>query len=233
MESLSRRFAEIIAGNIVFSENHGEAIKKWRALFEVSQKELAEKLGISPSVISDYESGRRKSPGLVFIKKVVESLMEIDRMRGWKTLSKFKDLLGVEFDVIKNISEYSSPITSKKIAEVLEGELLTDFGRVAMGHTVIDSLKAILSLSSYDFYRLYGLTSERALVFTGVSTGRSPMIAVRVANLKPSVVVLSSISPEKVDSLAVKLAEIEGIDLISTEIGEDEIVEKLNALEVQ
>ncbi|MBE8540597.1 helix-turn-helix domain-containing protein [Geoglobus acetivorans] len=232
MELIARRFAEIIAGNIVFSENYGESIKKWRALFEVSQKELAERLGITPSVISDYEAGRRKSPGMSFIKKLVESLLDIDRERGWKTVSRYKDLLGVEFDVIQDITEYSGPVPSKRLAEIIDGELITDFGRMAMGHTVVDSLRAILSLSSYDFYKLYGLTSERALIFTGVTTGRSPMVAVRVANLKPSVVVLNPINGENVDRLAVRIAEIEGIDLIASDVERDELVERLKQLEV-
>lgn len=232
MDFLAKRFAELIAGNIVFSESYGDAIKKWRAIFDVSQKELADRLEITPSVISDYESNRRKSPGTAFIRKLVETLIEIDRERGWKTLSKYKDLLGVEFDVIIDIREYSKPYSSKELAEAVDGVLLTRFMRRAMGHTVVDSFKAILEMSSYDFYRLYGLTSERALVFTKVSTGRSPMVAVRVANLKPSVVILNPLNPERIDKLAMKIAEIEGIDLILTEIEEDEVVERLRNLGV-
>ncbi|AKG90839.1 putative transcriptional regulator [Geoglobus ahangari] len=232
MDFLAKRFAELIAGNIVFSDSYGDAIKKWRTIFDVPQKELAERLEITPSVISDYESNRRKSPGTAFIKKLVETLIEIDRERGWKTLSKYKDLLGVEFDVIIDIMEYSKPRSSKELASIVDGALMTNFGRSAMGHTVVDSLKAILEMSSYDFYRLYGLTSERALVFTKVSTGRSPMVAVRVANLKPSVVILNPLNSEKVDRLAVKIAEIEGIDLILTEIEEEEVVERLRGLGV-
>ncbi len=232
MDFLAKRFAELIAGNIVFSDSYGDAIKKWRAIFDISQKELADRLEITQSVISDYESNRRKSPGTTFIRRLVETLIEIDRERGWKTLSKYKDLLGVEFDVITDIREYSRPYSSAELAEAVEGVTITSFGRNAMGHTVIDSLKAILEMSSYDFYRLYGLTSERALVFTKVSTGRSPMVAVRVANLKPSVVMLNPLTPEKVDRLATRIAEIEGIDLILTELEEEEVVERLRNLGV-
>ncbi len=232
MDFLARRFAELIAGNMVFSDNYGNAMKKWRNIFDVSQKELAERLNITPSVISDYESNRRKSPGMAFIKKVVETLIEIDRERGWKTLSRYKELIGVEFDVIIDLNEYSSPMSSGVLADHVDGSLITDFGRNVMGHTVVDSLRAILEMSSYDFYRLFGLTSERALVFTKVTTGRSPLVAVRVANLKPSVIVLNPINGGNVDKLAIKIAEIEGIDLIVTEIDEEELISRLRNLEV-
>ncbi len=232
MDFLARRFAELIAGNIVFSDNYGSAMKKWRGIFDVSQKELAERLNITPSVISDYESNRRKSPGMAFIKKVVETLIEIDREKGWRTLSRYKELIGVEFDVIIDLNEYSNPISSNRLANYLDGALVTDFGRNAMGHTVVDSLKAILEMSSYDFYRLFGLTSERALIFTKVTTGRSPLVAVRVANLKPSVVVLNPVNGSSLDRLAIKIAEIEGIDLVVTEIHEDELISRLKSMEV-
>ncbi len=232
MDFLARRFAELIAGNMVFSDNYGSAMKKWRTIFDVSQKELAERLNITPSVISDYESNRRKSPGMAFIKKVVETLIEVDRERGWRTLSRYKELIGVEFDVIIDLNEYSNPVSSETIADFLDGTLITDFKRNAMGHTVVDSLKAILEMSSYDFYRLFGLTSERALIFTKVTTGRSPLVAVRVANLKPSIIVLNPINGENLDKLAIKIAEIEGIDLVVTEIEEEELISRLKKLEV-
>ena len=232
MDFVSKKFAEIIAGNIVFSENVGESLKKWRVTFGISQRELADRMRTTQSVISDYESNRRKSPGINFVKKYVSSLIEIDRDRGWKILRRYKDLISVDFDVVYDICEYSKPVKAEDIAEVVEGDLVTNFGREAMGHTVIDSIKAILEMSSYDFYRIYGLTSERALIFTKVSTGRSPMVAVRVANLKPSVVVLNPLKRENLDDLALKIAKIERIDLILTEIAVDRIVKNLKKLEV-
>ena len=142
-------------------------------------------------------------------------------------MRKYKDLINVDLDVIYDICEYSKPIGSEKIADAVDGELITNFGREALGHTVIDSIKAILEMSSYDFYRIYGLTSERALIFTKVSSGRSPMVAVRVANLKPSVVVLNPLRKENLDNLAIKIAEIERIDLILTEIAVEDIIQNL------
>jgi len=188
MDSTIRALIDKISGDIVFSEAPGKTIKKWRQIFGISQKELALKLGVSPSVISDYESDRRKSPGINFIRRIIEAMIEIDKERGYKTISKYRELIGFNLDVIIDMKEFDRPINVRSFADIIEGEMLTNFEKYINGYTIVDSIKAILTLNAYDFYKLYGFTTERALIFTKVSTGRSPMVAVRVANLKPSVV---------------------------------------------
>jgi putative transcriptional regulator len=74
--------AKRIAGEIVLSSNPGQTMRKWRGLLNVNQMELADDLDLSPSVISDYETGRRQSPGSGFIKRYVEALLDIDQRRG-------------------------------------------------------------------------------------------------------------------------------------------------------
>ena len=93
------------------------------------------------------------------------------------------------------------------------------------GHTVVDSLKAILEMDGQDFLNLYGWTTERALIFTNVSTGRSPMVAIRVSSIKPRLVVFQGVS--RLDRLAVKLAKIENIPLIITKLSVDELLDRL------
>ncbi|MEM3006146.1 MAG: transcriptional regulator, partial [Candidatus Bathyarchaeia archaeon] len=72
--------------------------------------------------------------------------------------------------------------------------------------------KAIQTLSGLEFYRIFGATSERALIFVGVSSGRSPMIAVKISPFKPRVVILHG-PLKSVDPLAVSLAVGENIPL--------------------
>ena len=80
---------------------------------------------------------------------------------------------------------------------------------------MVDSVRAILTLSANDFMRLVGSTTERALVFTGVSFGRSPMVAVRLYPLKPRMVVLHGVKEDGIDrDLAPKIAESEQIPLL-------------------
>ncbi len=231
MDTILKALADKISGDIVFSDAPGKTIKKWRQIFEISQKELAQKLGVSPSVISDYESDRRKSPGVNFVRRIIEAMLEIDKERGYKTVSKYKDLLtGFKLDVILDMREFDDIVDVKKLVSLIDGEMLTDFEKFVTGYTIVDSIKAILSLNAYDFYRLYGFTTERALIFTKVSTGRSPMVAVRVANLKPAVVVLHGIDADRVDDIAVKIAEIERIPLISTKMPLDDMIKALRSL---
>jgi len=71
-------FTARLAGSIVVSEEPGRALKTWRERLQVRQVALAKRIGISPSVLSDYESGRRPSPGVAFVRKYVESLVRID-----------------------------------------------------------------------------------------------------------------------------------------------------------
>ena len=74
--------ARKMAGEIILSSGPGAAMRKWRELFAVSQNRLSEKMILSPSVISDYESGRRKSPGTHFVRRFIWALLAIDEERG-------------------------------------------------------------------------------------------------------------------------------------------------------
>ena len=77
---------------------------------------------------------------------------------------------------------------------------------------------------------MYGNINERVFIFTGVSTGRSPMVVLRVSPSKPSAVVLHGLNPEKLDRLAVKISQKERIPIIITKTGIDEIKEALNKI---
>ena len=88
--AVSRRgLAKDIVGEIVLSDSPERVIKKWREIFKVSQKRLAQSLGITSSVISDYESGRRRSPGIKVVNKYVSSLLDIDLERGGNIIKSF------------------------------------------------------------------------------------------------------------------------------------------------
>jgi len=222
---VDRSVAERICGDIVLSENSAEALKKWRNIFNVSKSELARRIGVSASMISDYEAGRR-NPGTAFIKKFVTALIELDAERGYPVISKYSYFLG-DYSAILDIAEYPFNVSVGEFCEVVEADILRRFERTVCGHTVVDSINAILSLNAFEFYRLYGLTSERAIIFTRVSTGRSPMVAVRVSNLKPSLVILHGLKMERVDEIAVKIAEIEKISLAVTEMELESMIERL------
>jgi putative transcriptional regulator len=225
--SMTDNLRERIAGEIALSHDPGKTMRKWREEFSVSQNELATAMGISPSVISDYEAGRRMSPGVGVVRKLTDSLMEIDRGRGYPTASKFK---AVNDDCIIAMAEFEHGIQSDRFVKMISGTILNPdtSGRTIYGYTIVNSVKAIMSLSSADYLKIYGWSTERALIFTDVFFGRSPMVAIRAHPLTPAMVVY--LRPENVDPLAVKLAKLEGMPLVSTDMELNELITRLREL---
>jgi len=227
--------AKNIIGEIVLSENSENVIKKWRNIFKISQKELAKELTITSSVVSDYESGRRKSPGIKVIKKYVQALLALDSTTGGKTIKSF--IKNTNSPILSNaiieIKELNNGITTydfcKKInANIISKNAPTD--KMVYGYTIIDSLKAITEMSFSELIKLYGLTTQRALIFTKVSTGRSPMVAIKLTNMHPAAIILHGLGV--VDDVAKRIAEAENIPLSICRLNSiEEIVENLKELE--
>jgi putative transcriptional regulator len=220
-----------IAGEITLSPTPGSTMKKWREIFAITQSELAELLKISPSTISDYEANRRKSPGSGVIKRFVNALIEIDNARGNPILSKMHE--GVarteEYFELHEFATSISALDFQKMigATVVANEELMKVKKL-YGYTLMESLKIILEMPFSQFPKLYGSMSERAFIFTQVSTGRSPMVVIRVTPMKPSVVVLHGI--KDVDPLAIKIAEREQIPVLVTNMELAKMKEALNKI---
>jgi putative transcriptional regulator len=224
------QLAEKMAGEITLSDSPGHALKKWRMNFEIAPGVLSERLGVSPSVISDYESGRRKSPGTAVVGKIVDTLLNTDEETGGKHIEKYSTMLfsAVDDDVIYDLHEYGTPVQLKDFSEAIECTLLWgSIDQTIFGYTVVNSLNAIMQLSSDEFNRIYGWSTERALVFTNVSTGKSPMVAIRVTPFKPRCVVLQGIEAADVHPFVEKMAERDRITVMCTSMDVDKIVSTL------
>lgn len=220
--------SEKIAGEITLSPKPGKTLRKWRNIFGISQTELAAYLKLSPSVVSDYESGRRKSPGIQTVKKVIGAFIKIDEKRGGKIVHQYDSMIETRDGIIE-IMEYPYAVPADDFIKNISGNILTsgkiDVKKKVKGFTLVDSIKVIENITPRDYANLYGWTPERALVFTGVKYGRSPMIAVRVHPVKPTIVVYHK--PGAVDPLAIKLAERENIPLVTTGIPLNDLKKKL------
>jgi len=228
MESRSNDALAKIAGNVVAAPDAGRAMKAWREKLSIKQVTLANALGISASVLSDYESGRRPSPGVQFVRKYIEALVRLDEGKG-RVVSRL--VSGDKDEAILSIGEFTGPVEASKILGRLDATVLVGEPESVKlyGYTVVDSIKTIYALSGYDFYRIFGATTERALIFTKVGMGRSPLVAIRVSQLKPRVVVIHG--PKEVDPLAVDLARREGLVLaLSSAPSEDAIIASLSGL---
>lgn len=229
-----RELAEKIAGEITLSDDPGATLRKWRTDFDISQTDLAAELDVSSSVISDYESGRRESPGIGVVGRLVAGLLAIDERRGGERIRQYGRVLsaGFESDVVYDLREYATSIPLAQLYDDLEATEVASSGtdRVS-GHTVIDSIEAITRLSSEEFFRLYGQSTNRVLVFTGVTRGESPLVALRVVNPTPNAVILHGIEEDDLWDHAADLARIDGYSLAVTNTPLDEMLEYLVTLE--
>ncbi len=229
---IRKRLTEKMAGEITISDNPGETLRKWRRNFEIAQVDLSNFLNITPSVISDYENGRRKSPGTHIINKIINALLTIDLKNGGNKIRIYQSILdrGFDINVVYDIHEYSMPLKLDDFARMIDAEKITgNFTKMINGHTIIDSLRAIVELSSNEFFRLYGWSTERALIFTRVSTGKSPLVAIRVTNFKPGAVVFHGLNVSKVDPIAKRIAEIEQVPLMTTNLPINELIKALRS----
>jgi len=227
-------FAEKIAGEITLSSSPGSVMKKWRELFGITQIDLSKVLKISASTISDYESNRRLSPGVGVVRRFVEALFSIDAERGSnirKSLERFS-FNKKEETAPYIIHDFVAPITGMDFVRIIEGKVVASPNPLnsikLFGYTKLDSLRIILEMSPSEYPKLFGSTTERAFIFEHVTTGRSPMVVIRVAPIKPRVVLIHNVS--NIDKLAIKIAHIEKIPLIATKMSMEEIESRLSKI---
>jgi putative transcriptional regulator len=227
-----RELGEKIAGEITLSDDPGGTIRKWRTDFEVTQTGLAAQLDVSPSVISDYESGRRDSPGIGVVRRIVGALLDIDQRRGGTRIRQYSRVLsaGFDSDIVHDLREYPSTISVDYYYDAIDATKLAEGSQdTVAGHTVIDSIQAITRLSSEEFYRLYGQSTSRVLTFTGVSRGESPLVALRVINPTPDAVLLHGIDEDDLWEHAADLAAIDGYSLAVCDSPLERFLEDLRA----
>lgn len=221
-----------IAGEIALSEDPGATMRKWREIFNITQVELSRYLGITVSTISDYEGNRRKSPGTHVVKRFVSALFEIDQQKGGTISQKLteKETPPEEFF---QVHEFARGITLKDFVGLVKGKIITNpdlEDKKIYGYTLVDSLKVILEMPLTHFQSLYGNINERIFIFTGVSTGRSPMVVIRVNPIKPSAVVFHGLEQGKLDRLAIKISEKERVPIILTKMPLDKMKDELNKI---
>jgi putative transcriptional regulator len=219
-----------IAGEISLSDNPGATMKKWREIFGITQAELGRYLKIGTSTISDYEGDRRKSPGTGVVKRFVDALISIDIKTGGTTVRRFSE--EVPKESFFELKEFSTSLSGTDFAKLIDGKAVVNGSLLAekkvYGYTLLDSIKVILDMPYEEFPKLYGSVGERAFIFTKVSTGRSPMVVIRVTPMKPSVVVLHGLT--SVDRLGVKIAQKEKIPVITTKMDIATIKEQLSKI---
>lgn len=221
-----------IISDVVLADEPFVVLRSWREKFGVSQKALAAKMGISASVISDYETGRRKNPGISFLKNYVQSLVESDAEKGGSHIMELLKMEPILKGIILDMKEYSKPVKISRVVEAVDGRVETFPELVeepVLGHTVLDSVKTILYFKWYDMVNVFGYTNIRALVFTNVQHGRSPLVGVHLFPFKPRMIVLHG--PKSLDPVAAEIAKVDGIVVALSNLGSTkELIERLSAV---
>lgn len=168
---------------------------------------------------------------MVVIKRFVDTLFEIDEarggnlIRGLENVSSEKEKTSLPYE----IKEFALPLGGLDFNRIIEGKIIVNLNYLEnvkiFGYTMLDSIRIILEMSPQEYPKLFGGTMERAFIFDNVSTGRSPMVVIRVAPIKPKIVVIQGVNT--VDKLAIKLAQVERIPLITTKLDLKELEARL------
>ena len=135
------------------------------------------------------------------VRRLVETMVIYDRAHGGRVAGSMAGQQGNS--AITDIREFAIGLSIATVVEAIGGEVIAgteELERTIYGYTIVDALRAITTFSGANFGQMYGWSNERALFFTGVQFGRSPMIAVRVHPVKPQLVCY--IQPGSIDKLA-------------------------------
>ena len=87
--------------------------------FSISKSELAREMNVSLSMISDYETGRRQSPGVNTIRKFVSAMIRIETKHGGTILRRYRS--GVPYEALIDIRDYDRDINLKTIVNKIKG----------------------------------------------------------------------------------------------------------------
>ena len=119
--------------------NIGDSIKYYRKLKNLTQKDLAEKLNLSTSLIQKYENGERK--------------LKID------TLKQISDVLDTPLSVFLNETD-DCPIDNFNITDIINTETYDNLQKINIDN--YDILKLVLYSKPSDIKELEKLLTERS-----------------------------------------------------------------------
>ncbi|MHA1607121.1 MAG: helix-turn-helix domain-containing protein [Candidatus Freyarchaeota archaeon] len=234
---VKERLARRVAGEIVLADDPGKMMRRWRELFHISQITLAEYLEVSPSVISDYEGNRRKSPGTKTIKRFIEALLDIDSRRGEPVISAFGRLMDVEIpsSILLDTREFVSPVNASSFCSAIGASCVANedlLDSPLLGYIAVDSRAMLKELSSEGFKKLYKAAAGRGLVLANLSTGRSLTVTLKENEYMPGLLVLHGVSEP--DPLTLNLAKEEGFPLaVLRNVTVEELVKSLRQFSQQ
>jgi putative transcriptional regulator len=110
------------------------------------------------------------------------------------------------------MKEFEKPVNIKEFLKSINGEPCYEFEDIPIfGYSLINSEKAIINFSPLELSRVSSLINRHCLIFTNLSRGRSPLVALRLTNLKPGLIILHGI--KRVDEIALRIAKLDKLPL--------------------
>ena len=100
-------------------------------------------------MISDYESGRRKSPGIKVIKRYVDGLLTMDIKKGGQVIKSFMQPTQIDSlsNAVIDMMEFQTGIKIADFCAAIGADIvikdMPGLDREIYGYTLIDSIKAI------------------------------------------------------------------------------------------
>ena len=226
---------ESILGDICANENYGVVMRKWRNIFNVSQAELAEELGVQPSVISDYEGQRRTSPGIVLIRNYVNALIRIGRKKDKNIINKIGaySLSGKKGLIAK---DFEKELSIEALGKILNAKIILDSENVSVKKCVFfydNIIDTFTSMSTSEFLN-FMRGENTAVVFTNVHSGRFPFIVLKLLSSTkkislPRFVVFQG-ETDSISKIVLRMAKNSGISIATTNCSKEDISGIINKL---
>lgn len=189
-----QKLKQEIAGEIVISDNPGNVLKKWQNIFEINQISLARAMKLTGSTISDYENGRRNNPGINFIKKFVDTLIDIDYKRKCYIIKK---LITIQTQQTIETKEFKKGIKLKHTNQLKDFEQINSkiHNEFVFGITYLDA-NDIPELEQTDLQKIFGKTNKRILFINNADNALIIHLFLKtlkiMTNLLPSVLILDT-----------------------------------------
>lgn len=92
-----------------YNVQFGNRLRRYRRLANLTQKELAEKLGLTESTINKYENGKVQSVDIDFVKRIAYILkIQPEVLMGWETENTYY----LDDDLVSQMQkDYENPET--------------------------------------------------------------------------------------------------------------------------
>lgn len=236
---MNQQLLQKILGDIAANEEYGFVMKKWRELFNITQAKVAQELNIKPSVISDYEGSRRRSPGIGFVRKYVNTIIKLSEIHEKESFEKVKKLLGIVNETNSLLNKTFESKNTESILNLLNAEKLTRRKNSEFFQECIffsNKISHVLTkMPSKKLFNHFKNSTDKFFIFSKVKSGRIPLILLNLLSKTnkskmPGLIIFQTNDEFKLSRFVRRMAERNKITLGITnkEISEiKKIVEKL------